>query len=112
MKHMKRIIQMSLMLYVCLLHMKAQTGTQDMPKPKKNSIYLEGSGNGFSYGTYRWIFGSTITVTTLPAEIYFSDGKKSCLELGLGYTSVFEENNVVGMITFRSNPHLYVGFSF
>ena len=40
---------MSLMLYVCLLHMNAQTETEDMPKPKKNSIYLEGLGNGIYY---------------------------------------------------------------
>ena len=127
---------MSLMLCVCLLHMNAQTGTEDMPEPKKNSIYLEGLGNGFyysvnydhlfsmknnpkigvgtrigiSYGTYKWIFGMRFTLTTLPAEIYFSYGKKSCLELGLGYTtvfeeyiSVFEENNREGIITFRSS---------
>ena len=166
MAHMKRIIQMSLMLCMCLLHMNAQTGTQDMPKPRKNSIYLEGGGNGFyhsvnydhlfsmknnpkigvgtrigfSRGSYQWIFGRKTTVTTLPAEIYFSYGKKSCLELGLGYTSVFEENSKERMITFRSSykyrgpkgfifgvgalagmdfyaiffpiPHLSVGFSF
>ena len=163
---MKRIIQMSLMLCVCLLHMNAQTGTQDMPKPKKNSIYLEGFGNGFyysvnydhlfsmknnpkigvgtrigiSYGTYKWIFGTRFTLTTLPVEIYFSYGTKSCLELALGYTYLFEKNYVEGMFSFRSSykyrgpegfifgvgvlargdsygimfpiPHLSVGFSF
>lgn len=163
---MKRIIQMSLILSVCLLHMNAQTESQDMPSPRKNSIYLEGLGNGifysinydhlfsmknnpkigvatrigFSHGTYQWLFGTTITLTTLPAEIYFSYGKKSCLELGLGYTVFFEDNYMDGMFAFRSSykyrgsegfifgvgafarmdsygiifpiPHLSVGFSF
>lgn len=163
---MKRIIQMSLMLCVCLLHLNAQTATEDRPKPKKNSIYLEGGGNGiayslnydhlfsmknnpkmgigtrigFSHGTYPWLFGMESTVAILPVEIFFSYGIKSCLELGLGYTFVFEENNREDEITFRSSykyrgpkgfifgvgvlaridshgilfpiPHLSVGFSF
>ena len=120
---------MSLMLCVCLLHLNAQTGTEDMPKPRKNSIYLEGGGNGiayslhydhlfsmknkpkigiaarigYSHGTYPWIFGMASTVAILPVEIYFSYGIKSCLELGLGYTFVFKEYDREGMITFRSS---------
>jgi hypothetical protein len=163
---MKRIIQMSLMLCVCFLHLNAQTATEDMPKPKKNSIYLEGGGNGiayslnydhlfsmknnpkmgigtrigYSHGTYPWLFGMESTVAILPVEIFFSYGIKSCLELGLGYTFVFKENNREGMIAFRSSykyrgpkgfifgvgvlartdywgilfpiPHLSIGFSF
>ena len=168
MKHMKRIIQMSLMLCVCLLHMNAQTGTADMPKPRKNSIYLEGGGNGiayslhydhlfsmknkpkigiaarigYSHGTYPWLFGMESIVAILPVEIYFSYGIKSCLELGLGYTFIIEENasEWENLIIFRSSykyrgpkgfifgvgaiarmdyygiwfpvPHVSVGFSF
>jgi hypothetical protein len=108
--------------------MNAQTEAPNMPKPRKNSIYLEGLGNGIlysinydhlfsmknhpkvgvgtrigvSHGTYPWIFGTTFTVTTLPAEIYFSYGRIWCLELGLGYTSVFEEHYEEGLVTFRS----------
>ena len=128
---MKRIIQMSLMLCVCFLHLNAQTASEDMPEPKKNSIYIEGGGNGLGMDSIEAI---------LPVEIFFSYGTKSCLELGLGYTFVFEENNREDEITFRSSykyrgpegfifgvgvlarmdshgiffpvPHLSIGFSF
>lgn len=125
---MKRILLMALLFCVCLLSMNAQTGTQDTIRSKKNSIFLEAFGNGImysinydhlfsmknkpkigigtrigvSYGIYHWLFDMTFTAITLPAEIYFSYGTKSCLELGLGYTSVFEENDMEGMFTFRS----------
>jgi len=124
---MKRIIQMSMMLCVCLLPLSAQTGTKDKPETEKNSIYLEALGNGIfysvnydhlfsrkknpmigvgtrigiSYGTYNWFWGST-SLTTLPVEAYFSYGIKCCLELGLGYTSMFEDNYFSGLITLRA----------
>jgi hypothetical protein len=156
---------MSLMLSVCFLQLNAQFWEEDIPKPKKNSIYLEGLGNGIfysvnydhlfslkknpkigfgarigiSYGTYYWFWGFT-PLTTLPVEAYYSYGTKSCLELGLGYTSLFEEDYYDGAITLRASykyrgpkgvifgvgllafgdsygiafplPHLSIGFSF
>ena len=156
---------MSVMLFVCLLPMSAQTATEDLPGPKKNSIYLEALGNGIfysvnydhlfslkknpmigigarigiSYGNYYFIWGSS-RLTTLPVEAFFSYGTKSCLELGMGYTSIFEEDNYDAAIILRSSykyrgpqgaifgvgllavgdsygigfpfPHLSIGFSF
>ena len=61
-----------------------------------------GTRIGVSYGTYHWIFNMTITAATFPAEIYFSYGTKSCLELGLGYTYVLEEDEQEGVFNFRS----------
>jgi hypothetical protein len=113
---------MSLMLCVCLMHLNAQTQVPEVPVPKKNSIYLEAFGNGIiysmnydhlflmkknpmmgvgarigvSYGIYPFLFGSTITLTTLPAEVYLSRGKKNCLELGLGYTTLYDQYDYVG----------------
>jgi len=123
---MKRMIQMSMMLCVCLLHMHAQPQAEDMPGPRKNSIFLEGFGNGIVYslnydhlfsmkkspkigigarmgisiGTYQLLFGSSL-MTTLPAEAYFSYGLENCLELGLGYTSIFEGKYFAGRPTAR-----------
>ena len=122
---------MSLMLCVCLLHMNAQTGSADMPKPRENSIYLEGCGNGIAYsinfdhlfsmknkpkmgvgtrigfspGNYPWIFGLSDIWAILPVEIFFSYGIKSCLELGLGYTFIIEENvnEREDLVIFRSS---------
>ena len=99
---MKRIIQMSMMLCVCLLPLSAQTGTEDMPEAGKNSLYLEALGNGIfysvnydhlfsrkknpmigvgtrigiSYGTYNRFFWGSTRLTTLPVEAYFSWNKK------------------------------------
>lgn len=132
---MKRIIQMLMMLCVCLLYTNAQTQTEDQPVPGKNSVYLEGLGNGIlysvnydhlfsmkknpkigvgarigiSHASIPWIFGTTFTFTTLPLETYFSYGIKNCLELGLGYTPLFEEGLAENYITFRSS-YKYRGF--
>lgn len=162
---MKRIIQLSVMFCVCLLPLCAQTATEDQSGPRKNSLYLEALGNGIfysvnydhlfslkknpkigfaarigvSYGVYNWFWGSW-AMTTLPAEAYFSYGTRNCLELGLGYTSLFEEDLYDGAITIRASykyrrsngfmfglgllafgesfgmsipyPHLSIGFSF
>jgi len=123
---MKRIIQMTMLLCVCLLSMNAQSQAPEAPEPKKNSFYLEGLGNGIiyslnydhlfsmkkhpklgvgvrigiSYGNYQSLFGSS-ALTTLPAVAYFSYGKKNCLELGPGYTSIFEGKYHVGVPTVR-----------
>ena len=109
---------MSLMLCVCFLHLNAQFWEEDIPKPKKNSIYLEGGGIGIAYsinydhlfsmknnpkvgiatrigysqGEYPWIFGLSDIKAILPMEIFFSYGTKSCLELGLSYTIIIEEH--------------------
>ncbi len=124
---MKRIIQMSVLLLVCLLHMNLRSQAQDIPVPRKNSVFLEGLGNGIIYSlnydhlfpvkkhpmigfgtrigvaraTFDWVFDTRITLTTLPAEVFFSYGGRSCLELGLGFTSILEENDQEGMGTFR-----------
>lgn len=123
---MKRIIQMTMMLCVCLLYTSAQTPAEDKPVPGRNSVYLEGAGNGIiysinydhlfsmkkhpklgvgvrigiSYGNYdnSLFWGS---LTTIPAEAYFSYGRKNCLELGSGYTTIFEGKYPYGMPTVR-----------
>ena len=123
---MKRIIQMTMLLSVCLLSMNAQGQAPEAPEPKKNSIYLEGLGNGIfyslnydhlfsmkkhpmlgvgirigiSYGTYEYFIGSS-ALTTLPAEAYFSYGRKNCLELGAGFTTIFEGKYPYGLPTVR-----------
>ena len=117
---------MTMLLCVCLVHMNAQSQVPEVPEPKKNSIYLEGLGNGIiyslnydhlfsmkkhpkmgfgvrigiSYGSYPYLFGSS-GMTTLPAEAYFSYGRKNCLELGPGYTTIFEGKYHVGLPTVR-----------
>jgi hypothetical protein len=106
---------------------------------KKNPKIGFGTRIGISYGTYNW-FWSSSPLTTLPVEAYFSYGTKSCLELGLGYTSMFEEDYYESAITLRASykyrgpkgtifavgvlafgdsygmafplPHLSIGFSF
>jgi hypothetical protein len=126
---MKRIIQMSMLLCVCLLHMNAQSQVPEAPEPPKslkNSFFLEGLGNGLLYSlNYDHLFsikkhpelgvGARIGVshfgafglfgssgmTTLPAEAYFSYGRKNCLELGPGYTTMFEGEYHEGLPTVR-----------
>lgn len=127
---MKRIIQFSLLLCLCSLHLNAQTASEGMPEMRRNSIFLEGSGNGIAYtinydhlfslkkkpmmgiggrigyfqGTYPWIFGMASTRAVLPLEVFYSYGIKSCLELGLGYTFIFKDHRQTeGMIIIRSS---------